>query len=202
MPVLQTNQKFILIALGLCWIGCKSENSTPSAPTRTAILTVAVKDTSFQKTKSDSLSVDSVDTYVATYADTDTASDMQDLEKDKPSALVKKINQKPKRNAKIHFEQQVWDFGEIIEGEVIEKKFKFTNTGNAPLQIFETSASCGCTLPSFPILDVAPGASDAIGVTYNSVGKNGPQTAEITIKANTFPKVTTLNLKGNVLPKY
>jgi len=122
--------------------------------------------------------------------------------KTKPKKKKKKsrkvtIHKKPK----IEFEELVWDFGEITEGDIIEKKFKFINAGNAPLEIIATSATCGCTRPSFPFLDIAPGESNVIGVTYNSVGKDGEQSPEITIEANTTPKITTLKLKGTVKPK-
>jgi len=122
----------------------------------------------------------------------------------KPSIQVKE--KKPAKayvakKPKIEFEETSWNFGEITEGDIVEKKFKFTNTGKAPLQILATSASCGCTIPSFPFLDIAPGESNVIGVTYNSVSKEGKQTPEITIESNTEPKVTILKLYGYVKPK-
>lgn len=113
----------------------------------------------------------------------------------------RKKKKKNKRQPKIEFEELVWDFGEIIEGDIVEKKFKFTNTGNAPLEIIATSATCGCTRPSFPFLAIAPGESNVIGVRYNSVGKNGAQNPEITIESNTKPKITTIKLQGIVKPK-
>lgn len=117
--------------------------------------------------------------------------------KKKPKPVKVVSHKKPK----IQFEELVWNFGEITEGDIIEKKFKFVNTGNAPLEIIATSATCGCTRPSFPFLDIAPGESNVIGVTYNSVGKDGEQDPEITIESNTIPKITTLKLHGTVIPK-
>ena len=122
----------------------------------------------------------------------------------KKKPVVKKktvVKSKPKPMPKMAFEEMVWDFGEITEGDIIEHKFKFTNTGNGILQIAETSATCGCTRPSFPFIDIAPNETNVIGVRYNSVGKDGPQTPEITVVANTYPKVTILKLKGTVIPK-
>lgn len=114
-----------------------------------------------------------------------------------------KKKQKPQKKKRpiIKFEELVWDFGEIVEGDIVEKKFKFTNIGNAPLQIKSTSATCGCTLPSFPFLDILPGESNVIGVTYNSVGKIGNQNPEITVESNTETKTTILKLQGKVKPK-
>ncbi len=113
----------------------------------------------------------------------------------------KPIRVASKKKPKIQFEELVWNFGEITEGDIIEKKFKFTNVGNAPLEIIATSATCGCTRPSFPFLDIAPGESNVIGVTYNSVGKDGEQDPEVTVESNTHPKITTIKLHGTVKPK-
>ena len=112
-----------------------------------------------------------------------------------------KVKAKSYKTAKIEFEELYWDFGEITEGDIVEKKFKFTNTGKAPLKIISTSATCGCTRPSFPFLDIAPGESHFIGVTYNSVGKAGEQNPEVTIESNSNPKKTILKLRGMVKPK-
>ena len=112
------------------------------------------------------------------------------------SHLKKKKIQRPK----IKFETLFWDFGELIEGDIVSKKFKFTNTGNGPLQILATGASCGCTTPSFPFLDIAPGDSNVIGVTYNSVGKLGLQNPEVTVESNTHPRKTTIKLRAFVRP--
>lgn len=117
------------------------------------------------------------------------------------SATRKKRKAYSNKKAKIEFEELTWNFGEITEGDIIDKKFKFTNTGNAPLQIIATSATCGCTRPTFPFLDIAPGESNVIGVNYNSVGKNGEQNPEVTIESNTNPKITTIKLHGTVKPK-
>jgi len=122
----------------------------------------------------------------------------------KKSSVEKKKAKKSnvsKKKPKLTFEKMEWDFGEIVEGDIVEHKFKFTNTGNAPLEIFATSATCGCTRPSFPFLDIAPGESNVIGVTYNSVSKEGDQNPEITVESNAVPKKTILKLFGTVKPK-
>jgi len=122
----------------------------------------------------------------------------------KPSKVVitKNITKNtPSKKSQIQFEELTWDFGEITEGDIIEKKFKFTNTGDAPLEIIATSATCGCTRPSFPFLDIAPGESNVIGVNFNSVGKDGEQNPEVTIESNTKPKITVIKLHGIVNPK-
>ncbi len=113
----------------------------------------------------------------------------------------KKIkNSKPKYTT-IEFEELQWDFGEIYEGDVKHKTFKFKNTGEIPLQILSVKAECGCTQPTFPFLEIPPGGTGEIGVSYHSVGKEGDQNPKITVEANTRPQIIKLYISGTVLPR-
>jgi hypothetical protein len=102
---------------------------------------------------------------------------------------------------KFSFEENSYDFGTIQEGEEVEHTFKFTNTGEAPLVIQKATATCGCTVPSYPRQPVAPGESGEILVKFNSTNKPGIQNKTVSITANTRPTVTRLTIKSNVVPK-
>lgn len=93
------------------------------------------------------------------------------------------------------FEESVWDFGTITDGERVEHTFKFTNTGEGDLVISNANASCGCTIPNWPKEPVAPGEEGEIKVEFNSTGKSGVQTKDITIISNTNPVTTKLQIK-------
>lgn len=126
--------------------------------------------------------------------------------KPKAAAKPKKKVSKPKKKkvkkvAQIEWEDMTYDFGTITEGDVIEHKFKFKNIGNAPLSFSGADASCGCTTPSIPFLDIAPGETGYVGVKYNSVNKEGEQKPEIKITTNAKPSLTMLYLKGVVEKK-
>jgi len=97
------------------------------------------------------------------------------------------------------FEQEDHDFGTINDGDIVEKTFKFTNTGEAPLIISNATATCGCTVPKWPKEPIAVGESGEIQVRFNSRNKVGIQNKTITITANTFPSVNKLRIKANVL---
>lgn len=97
------------------------------------------------------------------------------------------------------FEETEYNFGQVYEGQKVEKVFKFTNSGTAPLLIQNAKASCGCTVPSWPKNAIGPGESEEIKVVFDSKGKMGNQRKTITITANTDPNVTTLVLAGEVL---
>jgi len=97
------------------------------------------------------------------------------------------------------FEKEVYDFGEIKEGEKVTYDFKFKNIGNGPLIISSATATCGCTIPEYPKEPVALGAEGLIRVVFNSAGKSGIQNKIVSITANTIPSLTELNILGNVV---
>lgn len=97
------------------------------------------------------------------------------------------------------FSENIHNFGQLKEGEVVSYKFKFTNTGKTDLIISGASASCGCTVPSYPKQPIAPGGEGAIDVQFNSTGKVGIIDKQITITANTIPNQVYLVIKGEVL---
>ncbi len=97
------------------------------------------------------------------------------------------------------FERDKWDFGEIIQGEIVEYSFKFTNTGNSPLVITSAKGSCGCTVPEWPKEPISPGAVGYLKVTYDSNGRKDKFDKTVTITANTVPNTNLLYISGNVI---
>lgn len=98
------------------------------------------------------------------------------------------------------FKETTHDFGSIREGEKVRHTFTFTNTGKSPLVIESATSTCGCTVPEVPKEPIAPGAEGKIQVEFNSAGKGGTQQMKvISIKANTQPEITQVNIKANVL---
>lgn len=101
----------------------------------------------------------------------------------------------------ISFKETTHDFGSIKDGEVVKHTFTFTNTGKAPLVIESATSTCGCTVPQVPDAPIAPGEEGKIEVQFNSAGKGGTQQLKvISVKANTQPAITQVNIKANVLP--
>ena len=100
----------------------------------------------------------------------------------------------------IKFDMEVWEFGEINEGDVIDTIFTFTNVGKAPLIISNAKAGCGCTVPQWPKDPIGPGETGEIAVKFNSKGKPGPQNKPVTLTMNTTPNTMKLRLVGKVNP--
>jgi hypothetical protein len=95
----------------------------------------------------------------------------------------------------------MFDFGTINEGEKVTHQFVFKNTGKSDLLISNASASCGCTVPTWPKEPIKPGAEAMLDVTFNSEGKPGHVEKTVTVTANTRPVETIVLIKGEVTPK-
>jgi hypothetical protein len=78
----------------------------------------------------------------------------------------------------------VHDFGTLKEGPVAEYSFEFTNTGKEPLIIYDATADCGCTKPSWPNQPILPGKTGAIKVAYTTQGHVSPFSKHIYVKSN------------------
>ena len=96
------------------------------------------------------------------------------------------------------FDNDLHDFGRLSAGENISYSFHFRNTGNADLIISSCSATCGCTVASFPKERIAPGGEGYVTVTFKSAGKSGQQYQEVTVMSNAQPARTKLKIVARV----
>ena len=99
----------------------------------------------------------------------------------------------------ITFEEEMHDFGKIIEGESVAFNFTFRNTGKTDLLIADVTTGCGCAVPSYPKTPIRPNEEGILKVTFNSVGKRGYQTKSIVVLANTQPNTTVVRIKAHVV---
>ncbi|HLS11157.1 MAG TPA: DUF1573 domain-containing protein [Flavobacteriaceae bacterium] len=98
------------------------------------------------------------------------------------------------------FEEEQFDFGEIVQGTHVEHVFSFTNTGDAPLVITNARSSCGCTVPEYPREPVAPGESGELLVKFDGSGR-GTVNKNITLTTNTEKGMERLRIRATVNPK-
>lgn len=99
--------------------------------------------------------------------------------------------------AKVNWEKEAHDFGEIKQGKPVSVEFSFTNTGDKPLLIADVVPSCGCTASDYPKEPVAPGKSSTIKVTYNAAAI-GSFSKSITVNFQDAGLQKVLNIKGTV----
>lgn len=120
----------------------------------------------------------------------------------KPASNTPAVEVKPEGpTPEFKFNESSFDFGNINEGDVVEHTFAFTNNGQAPLIISNAAGSCGCTIPDWPKEPIPVGGTGEILVQFNSANKPGVQNKTVTITANTYPKITKLNIKALVAAK-
>ena len=101
----------------------------------------------------------------------------------------------------IEYMESEFDFGNVFYPSENMHTFKFKNTGDVPLTIVSATASCGCTIPNKPEEPILPGEIGELDVIFRpKEGQAGTLvTKKITVVANTSPKETYLQIKGNVL---
>ncbi len=99
----------------------------------------------------------------------------------------------------IKFEEEIFDFGKITQGEVVSHDFKFKNIGNSSLIISGASGSCGCTVPKWPKEPILSGKSEKINVVFSSEGKKGIMEKTITLVTNCEPSTRIIRIKAEVI---
>lgn len=97
------------------------------------------------------------------------------------------------------FDEEVFDFGKITQGEKVSHAFKFKNTGGKNLIISGANGSCGCTVPEWPKEPIAPGKEGVINVVFSSEGKSGYQEKTVTIVTNCEPATRVIRIKTEII---
>ncbi|WP_299821665.1 DUF1573 domain-containing protein [uncultured Pontibacter sp.] len=101
----------------------------------------------------------------------------------------------------LSFEESEFNFGDIVQGDVVEHTFKFKNTGTQPLVIERVDVTCGCTTPSWTKEPVMPGKTGTVVAKFNSAGKLGQQKKPITIHSNAADGVKYVYIVTNIKEK-
>ena len=116
------------------------------------------------------------------------------------AVISQEVAQQIAEGAKINFEKETHDYGEVKNGGNGQCTFEFTNTGTEPLIIQNAKGSCGCTVPTWPKEPIAPGATGVMTVKYDTK-RPGAINKSVTITSNAVNTPTkVLRIKGNVLP--
>ncbi len=106
------------------------------------------------------------------------------------------------KKSAVKFDATIHDFGMVKEdGGPVTCEFPFINNGEGNLIIFEATAECGCTKPTYPKAPIAPGKTGVITVTYNPLGRPGAFDKIVTVKCNGNPSKVRLKIRGTVAPK-
>lgn len=74
----------------------------------------------------------------------------------------------------ISVERESFSFGEVVNGQIVEKDLRVWNSGNGSLVIDAVSTSCGCTTAGLESMTLAPGESTTLHIEFDS-GAHGPE---------------------------
>ncbi len=131
----------------------------------------------------------------------DKANASSKIKKENLLKAEKRDNEISKGAPVIKFNEEVYDFGTVDEGDIVEKSFVVTNTGKTNLVITNAKATCGCTVPTWPKEAIEPGTSAEVKVKFNTSGKTNKQSKTVTLYTNTSKGIETIKVTGMVTPK-
>jgi hypothetical protein len=110
------------------------------------------------------------------------------------------IDEKQKANLpEFQFDNLSYNFGKVIQGEILSYTFHFKNTGKSSLIITSVEASCGCTTSIPPRAPIKPGEKGEISISFDSKYKSGEVVSYLVVSANTYPAQTVLTVSANVI---
>jgi hypothetical protein len=90
------------------------------------------------------------------------------------------------------------DFGSVAEGQKVNVKFRFKNTGTKPLIVASVVATCGCTVPEYTQEPVMPGGEGYVKAVFNSSGQPPTVHKTIHVAMNTKEQSYPLSFIGEV----
>lgn len=99
-------------------------------------------------------------------------------------------------NAVIVFEKTTHNFGTLPQNAIVSNTFKFTNSGNSPLEIEAALPNCECIEIDYPPLPILPGESGEIRIQFNTSGRKGLQFHAIVVRTNAAIPEKKLFIRG------
>jgi hypothetical protein len=103
--------------------------------------------------------------------------------------------------AEITFDTLTLELGSINQGQIVQKKFSFTNTGTDDLEIISVVPDCSCTSSEWTQVLIKPGQKGFVSVEYDSHDDIGKFLKTITVLHTAGDGYTFLEMTGFVAPK-
>ncbi|MEC7923024.1 MAG: DUF1573 domain-containing protein [Planctomycetota bacterium] len=97
----------------------------------------------------------------------------------------------------LSFNEPVFDWGSVLQGEVVLREFQLKNTGGSPLKIEKVKPACGCTTVGGDKQVIAPGATGKITLKVDTKKFSGTvrKTAEVYSNASKISQRLTMTGK-------
>lgn len=91
---------------------------------------------------------------------------------------------KQKSGALLFLPETQFNFGQVIEGNVVSHTFQIQNKGTETLQIKDIKTSCGCTAAMLSDSTLKPGESGTLKIDLDTKNRVGKMSRAITIVSN------------------
>jgi hypothetical protein len=99
-------------------------------------------------------------------------------------------------------EQLRYNFGEVVQGELVEFIFRFRNAGDEILELGKVHSSCGCTAALLSTRRIAPGDIGELNARFDSSNFRGEVHKSITLETNDpRHQQVIFGLEGKVRPE-
>ena len=102
----------------------------------------------------------------------------------KNNGLSNQVQKVEKKQTEIRFDEEMYNAGALVSGEIVAFSFVFSNVGNAHLYIDSVVTACGCLHVFYPGEGIKPGDKGIIDVEFNSAGMVGNELKTIEVHAN------------------
>ena len=95
----------------------------------------------------------------------------------------------------LHISEEVFNFGVVIEGEVVVFAFLLENRGDEVLVIENVEASCGCTTTALSDSEIEPGQIVRLGGEVDTIGAGGTHVSKRVYITTNDPERKTVDLR-------
>lgn len=89
----------------------------------------------------------------------------------------------------IRVSQAIVDLGLIEEGQVYTAEYEIINESNEVVEIRDAISTCGCTVPKWENVSIAPKQRYFLNVQFDSTDKKGIERKKIVVVFNNFEEV-------------
>ena len=110
------------------------------------------------------------------------------------------------KQPQITLETENFDFGDVVNGDIVSQDLVVRNEGNEPLVVETVSTSCGCTTATLEPMNIPAGGTATLRVEFDS-GAHGPDLSgqvirQIFLSSNDPPRPEAIvEFSANILAK-
>jgi hypothetical protein len=103
---------------------------------------------------------------------------------------------------KAEFREEIWDFGEVVEGASATHMFRLRNVGDLPLVVDHVKVGCSCLSASLSSDTLQPGEEADLRVTFHSFRMKGRFSKAVHLTTNDPNRFkSVVRVTGTIVPE-